>query len=161
MKRKYLLTMCLVALLGVTSLAAAGGDARLVDAVKNRDLVNMRSLLKQRIDVNAADAEGMTALHWAAHWGDLGTVKLLISAGANAKAANRYGVTPLHEASTIGNAAGCVDADAGRKQLLLDLRKSSQMIVALDQAAVLWANQQPTIIPGHSYKRVTVLRKKG
>ncbi|PYS20266.1 MAG: hypothetical protein DMG11_29960 [Acidobacteria bacterium] len=105
MKRKHLFTMCLVALLGVTSLAAAGGDARLVDAVKNRDLANMRSLLKQRIDVNAADAEGMTALHWAAHWGDLGTVKLLISAGANAKAANRYGVTPLHEASTIGNAA--------------------------------------------------------
>jgi len=35
----------------------AGGDARLVDAVKNRDLVNMRSLLKQRIDRKCSDAE--------------------------------------------------------------------------------------------------------
>jgi uncharacterized protein len=103
MNRKHLFTLCLGALFGVTSLAAAAVDARLVDAVKNRDLSTMRSLLKQRADVNAADAEGMTALHWAAHWGDLETVKLLISAGANAKAANRYGVTPLHEAGTIGN----------------------------------------------------------
>ena len=41
----------------------------------------------------------MTALHWAAHWDDLDTAKLLLRAGANAKAANRYGVTPLHEAA--------------------------------------------------------------
>jgi ankyrin repeat protein len=55
--------------------------------------------------VNAADVEGMTALHWAAHWNDLDAAKQLIRAGANAKAANRYGVTPLHEASTVGNVA--------------------------------------------------------
>ena len=65
----------------------------------------MRALLKQRLDVNVPDAEGMTALHWAAHWDDLETAKLLLRAGANAKAANRYGVTPLHEACTVGNVA--------------------------------------------------------
>ena len=81
----------------------ATGDAPLVDAVKRQDKTVTRTLLKQRADVNAADAEGMTALHWAAHWDDLDTVKLLVNAGAKAKVANRYGVTPLHEACTVGN----------------------------------------------------------
>ena len=65
----------------------------------------MRSLLRQRSPVDAADAEGMTALHWAAHHNDLTTVRALLAAGAKATVANRYGVTPLHEAATLGNAA--------------------------------------------------------
>ena len=47
----------------------------------------------------------MTALHWAAYQDDLETPALLVRAGANAKAANRYGVTPLSLACTNGNAA--------------------------------------------------------
>src|SRR5207247_13852 len=105
MCRKHVLTSCMMMLLWSAALfAAPAGDARLVTALKNRDTAAARVLLKQRVDVNAADAEGMTALHWAAHWGDLDTVKLLLAAGADAKAANRYGVAPLHEAATIGNA---------------------------------------------------------
>jgi len=84
---------------------AAESDVRLVTALKTQDTVKARALIKQRVDPNAADAEGMTPLHWAAHWNDLETVKLLIAAGAKAKTANRYGVTPLHEACTVGNAA--------------------------------------------------------
>ena len=83
--------------------AAATGNAPLVEAVKRQDKTVTRTLLKQKADVNAADVEGMTALHWAAHWDDLDTVKLLLKAGARAKVANRYGVTPLHEACTVGN----------------------------------------------------------
>ena len=83
--------------------ANAGGAAAIVDTVKRQDKAGTRALLRQRTDVNVADAEGMTALHWAAHWDDLDTVKLLIKAGAKAKVANRYGVTPLHEACTVGN----------------------------------------------------------
>jgi ankyrin repeat protein len=85
--------------------AAGSGNASIVDAVKRQDKTGARALIKQRADVNAVDAEGMTALHWAAHWDDLDTVKLLIRAGARAKVANRYGVTPLHEACTVGNVA--------------------------------------------------------
>ena len=29
------------------------------------------ALLKQRVDVNAAQPDGATALHWAAHWDDV------------------------------------------------------------------------------------------
>ncbi len=47
----------------------------------------------------------MTAMHWAAHHDDLETAKLLVAAGANVKAANRYGVTPLSLACRNGNEA--------------------------------------------------------
>ena len=65
----------------------------------------IRALLEQHADVNAAQVDGMTALHWAAYHDDLETAGLLVHAGANAKAANRYGVTPLSLACTNGNAA--------------------------------------------------------
>jgi len=92
-------------LLSAAGATAATADARLASAMKNRDKTTVRSLLTQRVDVNAPDVEGMTALHWAAHWDDLDTARALLRAGAHAKAANRYGVTPLHEAATLGSAA--------------------------------------------------------
>ena len=46
-------------------------------------------------DVNAPQADGTTALDWAVRSGDLATVDTLLRAGANVKAADRYGVTPL------------------------------------------------------------------
>ena len=64
----------------------------------------MRALLQKRADVNAAEADGMTALHWAARNNDLATARLLLRAGANVKAANRYGMTPLALAAQNGNA---------------------------------------------------------
>jgi ankyrin repeat protein len=88
-----------------TAAALFGAEPRLVDAVKNRDTTAIRTLLKQKVGINLPDVEGMTALHWAAHWNDLDTVRALLAAGANAKAANRYGVTPLHEACTVGSVA--------------------------------------------------------
>jgi len=54
--------------------------------------------------VNAPEADGTTALHWAAHWGDLAVVDALLQEGANATALNRYGATPLSEAVRIGGA---------------------------------------------------------
>ena len=55
--------------------------------------------------MNAAEADGTTALHWAADGDNPGLVELLVRAGANVKAANRYGVTPLWLACMNGNAA--------------------------------------------------------
>ena len=97
--------LCLAVLLGAGGVAAAQGTVRLVDVVTNGNVGAARALLKQRVDVNAPDAEGMTALHWAAHRNSPELVQLLLGAGANPNAANRYGVRPLHEAATVGSAA--------------------------------------------------------
>ena len=75
----------------------------LANAAEKSDRTTLRSLLKQRADVNAPQADGMTALHWAAYRDDLETAKLLASANANAT--NRYGVTPLSLACQNGNTA--------------------------------------------------------
>jgi uncharacterized protein len=85
--------------------AAGGGDAPLADLAEKADRAGVRSMLERRIDVNRAQVDGMTALHWAAHLDDLETAKLLVDAGADVKAANRYGVTPLSLACTNGNEA--------------------------------------------------------
>ena len=86
-------------------LAAAAMDLRLVEAARNQDREAVRSLLRQNVDVNAAQPDGATALAWAAHWDDLETAQLLIGAGANLNAANDYGVTPLSLACSQQNAA--------------------------------------------------------
>ena len=99
------LSWCIVPLLSIVSLAAPGSDLRLVDAVKSKDIEAVRSLLKQHVDVNTPQADGATALAWAAHWNDLETADMLIRAGANVNAANDYGVTPLWEACNNANAA--------------------------------------------------------
>jgi ankyrin repeat protein len=94
-----------VPLLALFGLGAADREVPLAEAVKKADTVAVRALLQQRVDVNTPEADGTTALHWAAHGDDLDTADLLIGAGANVKAANRYGVTPLALACTRGNAA--------------------------------------------------------
>lgn len=56
-------------------------------------------------DVNHPEADGTTALDRAVRDDDLKAAQALIRAGANPKAANRYGVTPLFLAATNGSAA--------------------------------------------------------
>jgi ankyrin repeat protein len=85
------------------SVVAAGSP--LIDAVKAQDLQAVRTLLKQEVNVNATEADGFTALHWAAQRNHLPLVELLLGAGANAVASTRYNITPLYLAATNGNAA--------------------------------------------------------
>src|SRR3984957_5302246 len=105
-------------LLAIGLLAWAGTDgaaSSLADAVKNGDRAAAISLLKQHADVNAPEADGTTALHWAVRQDDGDMVDRLIKAGANVKAANRYGVTPLYLACVNGSAlviAKLLDAGA-------------------------------------------------
>lgn len=101
--RKSLVGWLMVTLLSSAGLTAA--DLRLVEAVKNQRKELVRTLLKQKVDVNEPQPDGATALHWAAHWNDLEMVDLLIAAGARADVANDYGVTPISLAATNGNVA--------------------------------------------------------
>lgn len=94
----------LLAWLGWVPVAGAATDVRLVDAVKQQDRAAVRALLEQHVDVKAAQADGATALHWAAHWDDLETATLLLRAGADVNAANDFGVTPLSLACTNASA---------------------------------------------------------
>ncbi len=95
---------CLVVLLFLgASLGAAKSDV--ADAVMRGDGAAVRGLLAQKADVNAPQADGATALHWAVYREDLATTELLIQAGANVKVSNREGATPLSLACLNGNAA--------------------------------------------------------
>jgi uncharacterized protein len=91
-------------LLAVT-ITAAAADLRLVEAAKAGNVEAIRSLIGQHADVNAAEADGLTALHLAVQANDAGMALLLLKAGANPNAADRYGTTPLHLAATNGSAA--------------------------------------------------------
>ena len=91
-------------LLAVLPLGAAARDVPLVEAVKEGSAESVRALLDQRADVNVAEADGTTALHWAVQGEAAALVGLLIDAGADVGAANRYGVTPLSLACLTGNA---------------------------------------------------------
>jgi ankyrin repeat protein len=82
----------------------AFAGTRLIDAVKRGDANTVRTLIAQKADVNAPDADGSTALHWAAQKDDVAMADLLIAAGANVKAKTRYNVTPLALACTNGDA---------------------------------------------------------
>jgi uncharacterized protein len=84
------------------TLNAAGAGTTLIDAVKAGDRAAVRTLAT-RTTVNATEADGMTALHWAVRADDLETTQTLIRAGANVSATNRYGITPLSLAATNGN----------------------------------------------------------
>ena len=89
----------------LSSVSVFASDAPLADATERMDRARIRALLKQRVDVNTPQVDGMTALHWATYQDDLEIAELLVRAGAHVKAANRYGVTPLSLACTNGNAA--------------------------------------------------------
>src|ERR1700757_2028613 len=95
----------LVPLIAVVTLGADARDRSISALVKQGDAAALAALLRQHPDVNAADPDGTTPLHWAVQRNDAAMVDLLLGAGAKAVAANRYGVTPLSVACTNGNAA--------------------------------------------------------
>jgi len=84
---------------------AAAADLRLIDAVKSGNESEVRSLLRQHVDVNAAEGDGSTALHFAAYSDNIPVADALIRAGARVNAANDLGVTPLHLACGNRSAA--------------------------------------------------------
>ena len=94
---------------GLVAAAAAAAGAQptnvpLIEAVKAGDAEAVAALLDRSADVGAAEPDGTTALHWAAHNDDLRLVAALLEAGAEADATTRYGIAPLALAATNGSA---------------------------------------------------------
>jgi uncharacterized protein len=93
------------ALLLLTTMGVGAATTDVADAVMRGDSAAVRRLLTQKADVNAPQADGATALHWAVYQDDLAIVDLLLKAGANVKVANGFGATPLSLAAESGNPA--------------------------------------------------------
>src|SRR5438046_3013381 len=99
------ISVCLAVFLAlIFSVRLAGSEAAAADAAKNKDARALISLLEQHVDVNAPQADGTTALHWAANWDDVRIANILIGAGANVNAKDESGITPLALACSKGNA---------------------------------------------------------
>ena len=100
--------VCFVLFASAITVASTAKDAvakvPLIEAVKQGDVATVRSLLSGQSDVDAAEPDGTTALHWAAHLGDALSADLLLDAGANLNATTRNGATPYSLASYKGHA---------------------------------------------------------
>jgi uncharacterized protein len=98
---KTMIALCLSLVVGS---ATAPLPSPLADAAMRRDLATVRALLAKGAKVDAAQGDGMTALHWAARHGEVEMAALLLRAHATTKAVTRIGAyTPLHIASEAGN----------------------------------------------------------
>ena len=91
--------------IGLASASIAADNPAVADAAEQRNRALVRTLLGGGADVNAAQVDGMTALHWAVYNDDAEMAGALVRSRANVNATNRYGVAPLFLAATNGNAA--------------------------------------------------------
>jgi ankyrin repeat protein len=114
MTSRRILALCVLLLVAASGPYAAG-DTPLIAAVKRGDGAAVTRLLRQRVPVNATEADGSTALHWAARLDHVDIVQALVRAGAQVNLANRYSITPLTLAAVNGSApvvAALLDAGA-------------------------------------------------
>lgn len=83
---------------------AAAHTPAVAEAAEKGDIAAVKKLISQGADVNTAEGDGMTALHWAAEHGDAALTDALLAAHANVKATTRINAyTPLHIAAKTGN----------------------------------------------------------
>ncbi|MEO8132117.1 MAG: ankyrin repeat domain-containing protein, partial [Bryobacteraceae bacterium] len=90
-----------VALLTIAGVSGFGSP--LIDAVQNDDRAQVTALLGKRVDVNAREEDGSTALAWAAVRCNVEIASLLLNAKADPNLANEHGVGPLSMAMTNGS----------------------------------------------------------
>ena len=115
-QRRLIVVLASIAglVLGARPNAGVGGSP-IADAAMRGDVATVRASLQRGDDVNAAQGDGMTALHWAADRGNAEIAQVLVAAGANAAAVTRNGRhTPLHVAAARGHAAVARQLLAGR-----------------------------------------------
>jgi ankyrin repeat protein len=92
--------------LAFSALLGAQSASPIADAAAAGDREAVRALTKKGLDVNAAQGDGTTALHWAALKGDAEMAQMLLYAGANHRATTRIGAyTPLYLAARGGHSA--------------------------------------------------------
>jgi ankyrin repeat protein len=151
----------------------AAADSQLASAIKAGDRQHALAMIASGADVNAAQPDGTTALHWAVYRQDTELVRTLLAHGANPKVVNTFGSTPLAEAIKVTNLElvamllkGGADVesanDDGETALMLAARNGSLPIAELlvrhgakvnarerwrGQTALMWAaaERQPEV----------------
>jgi ankyrin repeat protein len=103
MRLRYLIAVGAAALTAYYT-AGAAGSSPVADAAMKGDVAAVKALIQQKADVNAPQADGATALQWAAYDNNLPLADVLLAAGADVKKANREGATPMYLASIRGSA---------------------------------------------------------
>src|SRR5574340_1210485 len=93
MHRRLTSALCLCALAVLPALAQDSSE-KFYQAIRNNDLSSLRSLLKGA-DVNTRDTHETTPLMYAAAYGSLDAMKLLLDAGADVNARNAFNATAL------------------------------------------------------------------
>ncbi len=131
---RALLALCVAAL---AAGAAGPADSPVADAAERRNLEAVRALLRGGSDPNAAQADGMTALHWAASHDDVEMATALLYAGAAVHATTRLGgYAPLHLASRAGHAkVAALLLDAGADPNLFTTTGATAMHFAAEADA--------------------------
>jgi uncharacterized protein len=161
-------------LLALGAQAPVWAAGTLIDATKANDSAGALALIKDKADVNAAESDGTTPLHYAVYNDDVALVESLLKAGAKPSLANKYGSTPLLEAAVRGNpvviekllkaGADSNQGNADGQTALLIVARTSNVTVAKllishgaqvnvtehwhDQTPLMWAaaEKQPAMV---------------
>jgi ankyrin repeat protein len=163
MSCRQLIAAC--ALLTLASAGTARAQSKLADLIQSGDRRAALAMLDGAVDVNRAQPDGTTPLHWAAYRVDQELLQRLLKKGAKANVVNRYGASPLAEAVRVasvplvgilleaGGDANVANED-GQTPLMLAARTGSVAVAELlvrhgadvnrrerfhDQSAVMWA----------------------
>ncbi len=94
----------LVSILVILATPWLSHASSLPDAAEAKNFAKVRELISAGADLNAPQADGMTALHWACQHDDTGSALALLKAGANPSPQTRYGIEPINIAVGNGNA---------------------------------------------------------
>ena len=95
--------LIIIATVGLLSFGTAWADSTLADLIQNGRRVAALELIEEGADVNAAQGDGTTPLHWAVYKIDTELTGRLLAMGAEPDAVNRYGSSPLAEAVKVAN----------------------------------------------------------
>lgn len=152
----------------LVQVGAAQAQPALADRIQAGDRRAALAMIAEGADVNLAQPDGTTPLHWAAYRVDRELVLALLRKGARAHVVNTYGASPLAEAVRVANVelvgmlleAGTdanVANEDGQTALMLAARTGNVAVAKLlvqhgaevnrreqyrDQSAVMWAAAQ-------------------
>ncbi len=123
--------ICVAALVSTSAHTAAAGVA---SAARDSDVDSVRKHLAAGADVNEPEADGTSALLWAAYQSSPELTALLLAAGADPNAANGFGVTPLLQASRYGDVATLRALLAGGANVAAAVRDGETPLMAAARA---------------------------